>query len=123
MRHPRAVPLLVVTLSAAAALALAACGGSFPPPNERLAKAEAAVRGAQEVHAPETPQAALHLKLATEEIEKAKAFMKDGQNKKADFQLQRAEADAELANVLAKETKEKKDAEAALEQVKNLQKK
>src|SRR5262245_25986213 len=54
---------------------LIGCGASFPPPTDRAAKAEAAVRGAQEVQAEGTPQAALHLKLAQEEIVKGKALM------------------------------------------------
>lgn len=116
-----------MTLARAAVLSmlcssLAACGGTFPPPNDRMARAEAAVRGAQEVGAPSNPQAALHLKLATEQIDQAKALMTDGQNKRADLRLQRAEADAELANLLAKEAKEKKDAESALEHMNKLKK-
>jgi hypothetical protein len=114
MKHAKVLPVLC--------LLLAACGGTFPPPNERVARSEAAVRGAQEVGAPNNPQAALHLKLAQEEIDKAKALMADGQNKRADLMLQRAEADAELANLLAKEAKEKKDAEAALEVVNKMKK-
>jgi Spy/CpxP family protein refolding chaperone len=103
-------------------LLLAACGGTFPPPNDRMARAEAAVRGAQEVGATNNPQAALHLKLATEQIDKAKALMNDGQNRRADLTLQRAEADAELANLLAKEAKERRDAEAAIEQMNKIKK-
>jgi len=114
MKHAMVLPVLC--------LFMAACGGSFPPPNDRVARSEAAVRGAQEVGAPNNAQASLHLKLAQEEIDKAKAFMADGQNKRADLLLQRAEADAELANLLAKEAKEKKDAEAALEIVNKMKK-
>ena len=44
---------------------------SFPPPTARLSDAEAAVRGAQEVDANAVPRAALHVRLAQEQIDKA----------------------------------------------------
>lgn len=92
---------------------LTACGGSFPAPNERLSSAEGATRSAHELDAENDPQAALHLKLANEQIEKAKAAMKNDENKAADLWLQRASADAELAVQLAKGAKAKAEAQTA----------
>ncbi len=92
---------------------LAACGGSFPVPTERLSSAEGASRTAHELNAEGDPQAALHLKLANEQIEKAKAAMKNDDNKAADLLLQRASADAELSVQLAKGAKAKADAQSA----------
>ena len=102
------------------AVVLAACGGSIPPPSDRLANAEAAARSARELGADREPKAQLHLRLATEQIEQAKGLMKDGDNKRADLVLQRAGADAELSVMLAKENNARGEADKATEKVKNL---
>lgn len=101
----------------------AACGSSFPTPSERLASAEAAARSARELEAEREPRAALHLKLASEQIEQAKALMQSGDNKRADQVLLRASADAELAVQLAKEAKTKQEAKEMQEQLSNLKSK
>ncbi|MDD9946176.1 MAG: DUF4398 domain-containing protein [Myxococcales bacterium] len=90
----------------------AACGGSAPP-TQRMASAEAAIRGAQEIGATKEPRAALHLKLAQEQVEKAKRYVEDGQNIQADLALQRAQADAELALAIAREAQTVAEAKAA----------
>jgi hypothetical protein len=82
-----------------------------------MANSAASVRAAEEVDAEKTPQAALHLKLAKEEIDQAKALMADGNNKRAEFVLFRADADAELAVALARETTTKADATKARAEV------
>ena len=101
------------------AAALAACGGSAPP-TQRMASAEAAIRGAQEIGATSEPRAALHLKLAQEQVEKAKRYVEDGQNIQADLALQRAQADAELSLAIAREAKTVADAKAAQEDIDKL---
>ncbi len=73
------------------------------PPSERLTTAEAAIRGAVEVDANTVPRAALHLKLAQEQVDKAKRFIEEGSNQRADLALRQAQADAELAIALSKE--------------------
>jgi hypothetical protein len=77
--------------------------GSYPPPTDRIASSEAALRGATEVGAAQIPRAALHLKLAEEQIDKAKRFIQDGYNQRAELALQRAQADAEFALSIARE--------------------
>jgi hypothetical protein len=99
------------------AVLLAGCG-SYPAPTERAASAEAAIRGAQEVGAGAVPSAALSVKLAQEEVQKAKQLMQDGDNKRAELILMRAQADAELALSQAREQQAKTEAEKAVEQVK-----
>jgi hypothetical protein len=101
-------------------LLLIACGSSFPPPSDRMASAEAAARSARELGAEKEPKAALHLKLASEQIDQAKKLMADGDNKRADLVLQRAGSDAELSVMLAKESSAKADAERAQERVKQV---
>jgi urease accessory protein UreE len=83
--------------------------------------AEAAIRGAQEVNASQQPRAALHLKLAQEETDKARREMEDGYNEEAELTLRRAQADAELAIAISKEQETVAKAQAAqqrLEQAK-----
>jgi hypothetical protein len=88
---------LMVSLMTTASLAWGACGGSFPPPTQRLADAQSAERSARELGANEEPRAQLSLKLAQDQIAQAKAAMTDGENRRADGLLVRARADAELA--------------------------
>lgn len=109
-----------VALGSTFALFMIACGSSMPPPSDRLASAEAAARSARELGADREPKAQLHLKLAAEQIEQAKKLMADGDNKRADLILQRANSDAELSVWLAKEVNAKAEAEKALEKVKSL---
>lgn len=77
--------------------------GSVPPPTDRIASAEAALRGASEVGAAQVPRAELYLRLAEEQIDKAKRYIQDGYNQRAELALRRAQADAELALALARE--------------------
>jgi hypothetical protein len=86
-----------IILFAALTPLLWACGGSFPPPNERLSDAQSAERSAREVGAEQHPEAQLSLKLAQDQIAAAQTAMADGENEKADSLLIRAKADAELA--------------------------
>ena len=93
---------------------------TVPPPHEREATSEAAIRGAREVGAEQLPQAALHLKLAQEAVQKAKALMQDGDNEKAEFVLLRAQADAELALALTRENKTQMDARQVIERARSI---
>ena len=96
---------------------LLACGASYPAPHERMATSASGVRAAEEVNADKNPQAALHLKLAKEQIDQAKQLMTDGDNKRAEFVLLRADSDAELAVALAREDATKAEAAKAQEEV------
>ena len=103
------------------ATTLLACGGA-PVPHDSLTAAQADVKGAEVGGAPENPKAALHLKLAKDEIEVAQKQISDGDNEEAARTLDRAQADAELALALAKEVKAQADASEASEQVGKLRK-
>lgn len=87
-------------------LAVAGCA-SHPAPTEQVASSLAAVRGAEEVGARNVPEAALHLKLAEEQIEQAKRLMADGDNARAEDRAVRAYQDAELALAIARENNSK----------------
>jgi hypothetical protein len=120
--HAREFPILrpmeknALVAAVGLAFTLAACGG-YAVPTDRLIASEAAARSAREVGASNAPQAALHLKLAQEEIAQAKGLMNDGNNKRADYVLIRAKADAELALALAKEATAQLAAKKAADQL------
>ena len=103
---------LVLSMIALAGLT-AACGSSFPTPTDRLAASEAAIRSAKELGAQNDPQAALHVKLADEQVASAKNLMHDGDNRRADLVLQRADSDAELAVMMTREKQAKTAADQA----------
>jgi hypothetical protein len=90
--------------------ALAACA-SQPDPTEHLAASMAAVRGAETAGAEQVPQAALHLKLAQEQIVHAKQLMDNGENGRADAMTIRAYNDAELALALTREAQARRELE------------
>ena len=91
-------------ISVAATMALSlACGATFPVPTQHMADAESAHRSALELGAANQPAAALHVKLAEEQMAKAKSFITSGDNKEADSLLIRSKADSELALALARE--------------------
>lgn len=99
---------------------LPACGGGSPP-SERLVNAEAAIRGAMEINANVAPpRAALHLQLAQEQVDKAKRYIADSENQRAELALRQAQADAELAIALARNEEMKQRAEAARAKVDRL---
>jgi hypothetical protein len=100
---------------------LLACGGA-PVPHDALSAAQADVKGAEVGGANDNPQAALHVKLAKDQIEIAQKQINDGDNEEAARTLDRAQADAELALALAKEAKSQNDAAEASEQVGKLRK-
>lgn len=73
-----------------------------PPPTEQLAKSISSVRGAQEAGASGVPEAALHVKLAQEQIAEAIRLMDDEEYQRAEDQALRAAQDAELAGAIAR---------------------
>jgi hypothetical protein len=104
----------VAGLSAATAVAIAGCAGT-PVPNAKVSSSEAAIRAAQETGSNNVPQAALHLKLAEEQLQSAKALIRDNENKRAEYVLMRAQADAELAIALSHVAKSNVQAGAAVD--------
>ena len=91
-------------------------------PHDALSAAQADVKGAEVGGAAENPKAALHVKLAKDQIEIAQKQISDGDNEEAARTLDRAQADAELALALSKEAKAQSDAAEASEQVGKLRK-
>jgi hypothetical protein len=108
-RNPCLEVILSRHLAAAALLALVACAHK-PLATETSA---AAIRGAEEAGASGVPTAALHLQLARESEDEARALAADGKKEEAVSLLLRAEADAELAAVLARADAARAATEAA----------
>ena len=106
--------LLVIAAASAAGCATATL------PAERLASAEAGIRGATEVGGENVPQAALHLKMARDQVALARALERDGDVERATLQLARAETDAELALALTRETGARAEASKVLAEVQSL---
>ena len=88
-------------MTALAVLALAGCA-TVPIPAYQLERAEASIRGAEEVGALGVPAARLHLQLAKDETDTAKKMASRGDDR-AVLVMARAESDAELAMGIARE--------------------
>lgn len=95
---------------------LAGCA-SAPPPVEKMQASQAAIRAAEELGATRVPQAALHLQLAKEQSEAAKQALEQSDKPRAEGLLMRAEADAELALALARESNARADAQQAIDRI------
>jgi hypothetical protein len=103
-----------------AAVAVASCA-SGPEPSERMEGAAGAIRSAEEVGARSVPRASLHLQLAREQSDHAKELITNGEKEAAASLLLRAQADAELAVALVRETEDRSAAQQAIDRVKTLQ--
>jgi hypothetical protein len=96
-------------------VALSLACASFPVPTQRMADAESAHRSALELGAATQPAAQLHVKLAEEQMAKAKVAIANGENKEADSLLIRSKADSELAVALSREQGSNVDTQKAME--------
>ena len=82
-------------------LGVAACA-TTPIPADKLSRATAAVRTAEEMNAASDPTAALHMQLAREQLQQGKKLLQDAENERAGMILERAEADANAAREIAR---------------------
>jgi len=108
--------MMTKAMTALAVLGLAGCA-SAPIPPYQLDQAQASIRGAEEVGALGVPAAALHLQLAKDETEEAQKMATKGDQRSV-LVMARAQSDAELALVLAREVKVHSDAVKAGEELK-----
>lgn len=114
MKRIRVTPALLLLIGAGAA----GCAAKQPLHTE---SSTAAIRSAEELGAPNVPQASLHLQYAKEALEEANILNADGKDEEAKSLLLRAEADAELAVALSRAEAEKSEAQAAMDRVHKLQ--
>lgn len=111
----------IATLSASLALfAMVGCGGSALPP-AKVTETQSAISAAEAVGAESHPQGALHLKLARDQMQQAQSLLRDDQEEEARLVLERARVDAELALVLTREVRMRAEAQQALDQVRELE--
>jgi Domain of unknown function (DUF4398) len=93
-----------------------ACGPGIP--TARIAAAQGAIRAAKELGGNKAPPlAVLHLRFAREGMHRARRLVADGDNTRAEWVLQCAEADAELALQLVREMQAKEAAQKVLDEV------
>jgi hypothetical protein len=110
------------TSGAALGLLLAlGCGGGSSLPPARVTETQSAISAAEAVGATNNPRAALHLKLARDQMKGAESLIREGDEDEAKLMLDRARVDAELALVLTRGAEQRAEAMKALEQVRNLE--
>jgi hypothetical protein len=92
-------PNAVFAVMVASAGLVTACASAFPPPNNEWAAAQKDVGRAETGGAPSVPDARLHLQLAQEDLQKAKALIgTDSDNNRRALSLtELARAEAQLA--------------------------
>lgn len=110
---------LISSLVCTGLLGLGACA-STPVSPDRVAAPGAQIAAAEEAGADENPQAALHLKLASDQFDRAKRLMRDGENEHAARMLDRATVDAELALELARLDNTRTGANDAMKSIEDL---
>ncbi len=87
---------------------------------DKMAAPQVRIAAAKEAGAAENPTAALHLKLANDALEKAKALARDGEGERANMTLDRATVDAELALELARLDNTRSEANEAIDAIQKL---
>ncbi len=85
-----------VSITGLVALFAAGCGGAAMP-LDKLTDAKSTVRAAQEAGADGNPQAALHLKMANDELASAQSAINDKDSERAQLLLNQAQSDADLS--------------------------
>ena len=117
MRYTFKTAIMMFAMAAGTAVIGLGCASSPPL---RTEASSSGIRAAEEVGADKVPQAALHLQLAKEELQNAKALAANSEKERAVSMLSRAEADAELAVALSREDAERAEAQGAMDRVRQL---
>jgi hypothetical protein len=110
---------MVLLGALATSFALAGCA-SNPLPPARVTDTQASIAAADAVGAANNPRAALHLKLAREQLQQGEALLRDGDDDEARLVLERARIDAELALALTREEQARKESKVALEKARDV---
>jgi hypothetical protein len=100
------------TVLAVGLMACAPKGTMSPRSAQQMTDVQANIRAAQESGAEQEPRAALHLKLARDQLSEARRLSGAGEYRASDRALARAAHDAELARTVARETNLRRDADA-----------
>jgi hypothetical protein len=105
-------------LAALAALVLGCASRQDLPAN--YAPTQSAISAAEAVGAKNEPRAALHLKMAKDQLIRAQSYSKEGDEHEAALMLDRARTDAELALMVTRELEARKQAERVKRDVESL---
>ena len=116
MKHMKIATLAVAVLFG---LVIAGCGSS-PAVIDKEA-ATSSISAAEEAGAAGISSASLYLQLAKEELVKAQGFAEQGNKEQAESMLLRAQTDSELAVALSHSDADTKEANKAIDRVKQLQ--
>ena len=98
---------------------LAACSSSKPLP-ANYPPTQAAISAADAVGAQNSPRAALHLKMARDQVAQAQTLAKRGDERGAELMLDRARTDAEMALMVTREATARNAANDARREVQGL---
>lgn len=107
------------------ALAAVICSGGCAASNfnqQRLVDTQATVAAVEELDEAEDPEVSLHLKYARDQLAAAKRLLDEGEGDEANRMLERAHADAQLALVMARTERSRKEARDAWAEVEELRK-
>lgn len=88
---------------------------------KHMTKTQAAISAAEAAGAGQPGRAALHLRLAREQLADAQKLIQAGEDERAAMLLERARADAELSLALAREQRAAAEARAAMDEAQALQ--
>lgn len=109
------------TISIAAGLAsiLVACGGASIPAST-VSETEASLKAAERMGAEQNPEASLYLTYAREQAQRAAELADEGEEARAIMMLERAQADAEVAMSLTRESDVQRQVEDTMERIEAL---
>jgi hypothetical protein len=93
---------------------------SNPVPPAKVTNTQASISAAEAVGATNNPRAALHMKLAKEQLAQGEQLLRDGDDDEARLVLERARIDAELAMALTREEQAQHQARASMEKVRQV---
>jgi hypothetical protein len=110
---------ILVLGALATAIGLAGCA-SNPLPPAKVTETQASISAAEAVGAGSNPRAALHLKLAREQLKQGEALLRDGDEKEARLVIERARMDAVLAEALVRAEQAQNEARVATEKARNV---
>jgi hypothetical protein len=116
MKHMKIATLAVAVLFG---IVIAGCGSS-PAVVDKEATTSS-ISAAEEAGAAGISSASLYLQLAKEELVKAQGFAEQGNKEQAESMLLRAQTDSELAVALSHSDADTKEANKAIDRVKQLQ--
>ena len=103
------------------ALASVGCGGSSLSV-DTVAQPQAEIRAAEEAGAAQVPQAALHLKMAKDQLQQGDSLARKGDDDRASRAYARSKADAELSVLLARHAAIRAKAQQAVDKANALSK-